>query len=77
MTEGSGAALFDVVKGAAGGTEVLNGFRPGTDHIQLFGYAAGEPQITSSNGSSLVSLSDGTKIQITGVTDLGGSLTLG
>ena len=75
VTEGSGAALFDVVKGAAGGTDVINGFKTGADRIQLFGYAPGDVQITSSNGSSLVSLTDGTKIQIVGVTDLGGSIS--
>ncbi len=75
VTEGSGAALFDVVMGAAGGTDVINGFKTSTDRIQLFGYAPGDVQITSSNGSSLVSLTDGTKIQIVGVTGLGGSVS--
>ena len=75
VTEGAGAALFDVVKGAAGGTDVLNGFRPGTDQIHLFGYAAADLQIASSNGSTLVSLADGTRIDIVGVTNLGGSIS--
>ncbi len=75
VTEGSGAALFDVVKGAAGGTDVINGFKPGSDHIQLFGYAPTDLQVTTSNGSSFVSLTDGTKIEVVGVTDLGGSIS--
>ncbi len=75
VTEGSGAALFDVVKGAAGGTDVINGFKTSTDRIQLFGYAAGDLQVTTSNGSSFVSLTDGTRIEVVGVTDLGGGIS--
>ena len=75
VTEGAGAALFDVVKGAAGGTDVINGFKTSTDHIQLFGYAPSDLSVTTSNGSSFVSLTDGTKIQVVGVTDLGGSIS--
>ena len=75
VTEGAGAAVFDVVKGAAGGTDVINGYKTGTDRIALFGYAPGDLQVTSSNGSSLISLTDGTRIQIVGVTDLGGSIS--
>lgn len=72
--EGSGAAVFDVVKGSAGGTDVLSGFRPGTDTIKLYGYQAADQQVGSSGGSTLISLSDGTKIQLVGVSDPGGSI---
>ncbi len=75
VTEGTGTALFDVVKGAAGGADILNGFRPGTDKIQLFGYAPTDVTVTSSGGSSLVSLTDGTTIQVAGVANLGGSIS--
>ncbi len=74
FTEGSGAAAFDVVKGAAGGADVINGFRPGTDQIQLYGYQPADLKVTSSGGSSLVSLADGTTIQVVGVSNLGSSI---
>ena len=74
ITEGSGASLYEVTAGSAGGSDVINGFRPTADRIDLFGYTPSQLQITSSGGSSLISLSDGTRIQITGVTDLGGSI---
>ena len=72
--EGSGPAVYDVVRGAAGGTDVINGFKPGSDKIELFGYQPDEQQVTSAGGSSLISLADGTKIQIVGVTGLGNSI---
>ena len=74
VRQGSGPAVYDVVKGAAGGTDVISGFRPGTNQVQLFGYLPFEQQVTSSGGSSLISLADGTKIQIVGVTNLGSSI---
>lgn len=74
VRQGSGPAVYDVVKGAAGGTDAISGFRPSTDQIHLFGYLPSEQRVTSSGGSSLVSLADGTKIQIVGVTNLGGSV---
>ncbi len=75
VTEGAGAAMFDVVKGAAGGMDVINGFKTGTDQVHLSGYAAGDVQITSSGGSTLVSLADGTRIDLVGVADPGGSIS--
>ena len=74
VTEGSGPSVYDVVKGAAGGTDVLNGFKPATDRIDLFGYAAGDAHVTTSGGSTVVSLVDGTRITLVGVTDPGGSI---
>lgn len=74
ITEGSGASLYDVTAGSAGGNDVINGFRPSTDRIDLFGYSPSQVQVSSSGGSSLVSLTDGTRIQITGVTDPGASI---
>ncbi len=74
VTEGSGPSVYDVVKGAAGGTDVLNGFKPATDRIDLFGYAASDLHVTTSGGSTVVSLADGTRITLVGVTDPGGSI---
>ena len=75
VSQGTGGALFDVVKGAAGGADILRGFRPGTDKIQLFGYAPADIALASSGGSTMVSLTDGTTIQVVGVADLGGSIS--
>jgi len=74
ITDGSGPASFDVVKNAAGGSDVVSGFKVGTDKISLFGYAAADLHISTGAGNTLVSLSDGTKIQILGVTNLGNSI---
>ena len=74
VIEGSGKAVYDVVKGDAGGLAVLAGFRPGTDAIRLYGYQASELQTVESSGSTLLRLDDGTRIQLTGVTDPGGSI---
>ncbi len=76
VSEGTGPAIYDVVKGAAGGNDVLRGFRPGTDQIQLYGYQASDLQVTSSGGSSLVTLTDGTKIDVVGVANLGTSIII-
>lgn len=74
INEGTGAATYDVIAGSVNGHDILNGFRPGTDQIQLFGYSAAQQSISVSGGSTLIDLSDGTKIQVTGVTDIGSSL---
>ena len=72
--EGSGTALYDVVRGAAGGVAILSGFRPATDAIRLFGYQPSELQTVETSGSTLLLLDDGTRIQLTGVTDPGASI---
>ena len=72
--EGSGTALYDVVKGAAGGVAILSGFKPAADAIRLFGYQPSELQAVETSGSTLLLLDDGTRIQLTGVTDPGGSI---
>ena len=74
IQEGSGPTTYDIVKGGAGGTGVLYGFRPGVDKIDLFGYQPSESQVTQGSGFTLLSLSDGTKIQIVGVAGLGNSV---
>ena len=74
ITEGSGASVYDVVKGAAGGNDVLTGFRPSIDRIDLFGYAAGDVHVTTKGGSTVISMVDGTRITLVGVTDPGGGI---
>ncbi len=79
---GPGADLFDIVSGKAGGSVIINGFRPSeNDKITLQGYAAGEvakdlgnasvvPQTAAVIGSTTITLSDNTKITFNGVTNL-------
>ena len=74
--EATGGATYDAVRGAAGGTDVLHGFKPGADHIDLFGFSPSQIQIASAGGSSMISLADGTHIQIVGVTNLGNSVII-
>ncbi len=74
ITEGSGTATYDVIKGAAGGTDVLHGFKPGSDRIDLFGYSPSQVGVSTAGGSSVISLADGTKIQLLGVTNPGQSI---
>jgi len=73
---GSGAGdtlLFN--RGHAGGTETVFNFRNGIDTIALTNYAATEPSsdlaaATQTGGSTTLSLSDGTRIILQGVTGL-------
>ena len=64
------------MRGAAGGTAVLNGFRPGTDRVDLFGYQPSEAQVTTASGSTQLALADGTRITLVGVGDPGGSIVV-
>ncbi len=64
---GSGAGdLLSFVAGRTGGTDVVGGFRAGTDHLQLQGYA-GAPTVTVAGGDTTLGLSDGTRIVLLGV----------
>lgn len=74
ITNGSGSTAFEVVKGAAGGTDMLSGFKVGTDTISLFGYSAADTNVSVGGNNTLISLADGTKITVVGVTNLGSSL---
>ena len=75
ITEGTGRTIYDVVKGDAGGTDVLAGFRPGSDTIDLFGYSPSDVHVTTVAGSTLLALADGTRITLLGVSDPGTSIT--
>ncbi len=74
IAEGSGQTVLQVVDGAAGGTDVLSGFRASTDRIELFGYTAAQQSVTTAGGSTMIALADGTRISLPGVSDLGSSL---
>ena len=69
ITEGNGAVLYDIVKGSAGGTDSIDGIRPGIDRLALFGYDGGVASFTTAGGNSVLSLDDGTRITLLGLTD--------
>ncbi len=77
----NGAAAGDVfafVDGGAGGTELIGGFRVGTDQIALRGYGgsstmAGIANSQVTGGSTVLTLADNTRITLQGVTNLGAS----
>ena len=74
ITEGAGGLTLQVVAGSAGGSTLVDGFRPGTDRIELFGFAPGQGTAALSGGSTVLSLADGTRITLQGVSNLDGSL---
>ena len=72
---GQGNGVFDFISGQAGGTMLVGNFNPGHDQINLHGYAAGEVSKDLANqqisgGSTLLTLSDGTKITFLNVSGL-------
>ena len=71
INEGAGATNLQVVDGAAGGIVVIEGFRPGIDHVELFGYQASQQSVAIIGGSTVISLADGTKVTLMGVDDDG------
>ncbi len=71
---GAGADLFAAVNGGGGGSLTVSGFRVGTDQLALRGYGGGMSGITNSqvvNGSTALTLVDGTRVTLLGVTNLG------
>nr|WP_321985640.1 hypothetical protein [uncultured Lichenicoccus sp.] len=64
---GSSGVSMVVVKGAAGGSDVVSGFNPDLDRISLFGYQASDLHLHSAGGTSTLSVSDGTTITLLGV----------
>ncbi len=72
--EGTGPSVYDAVKGAAAGLDVITGFRPGADTVALYGYAHGDVQVVRSGGSTVLNLAGGAKIELLGVADPGRSV---
>ena len=66
---GIGADRLAVMRGDAGGVDVIAGFKVGTDSIDLSGYPA-PPRIVIAGGNTTVDLSGGTAITLLGITHL-------
>ena len=71
IIEGAGPTTLEAVRGAAGGVDLISGFRPNIDRVALFGYSPSQQTIVTQGGSTIISLADGTKITLLGVTDPG------
>ena len=70
--------VFAFVDGGAGSSELIGGFRVGTDVLALRGYTGngGTAGITNNQvtgGSTVLTLVDNTRITLQGVTNLGAS----
>jgi len=64
---GTGADVYAVINGAAGGKDLIAGFKPGVDSLNLFGYAPNSAVVTGSAGATSLKLSDGTTITFAGL----------
>ena len=64
---GSGADTLQFFNGKAGGTDFVTGFTS-NDTLSDIGYGGAAPTVTTSGGSTVVSLSDGTKITLSNFT---------
>ncbi len=73
IIEGAGPTTLQVVNGAAGGSDVVSGFRPGLDTVELFGYST-SGTVSTVGGSTLISLADGTRVTLLGVSNPGHSI---
>jgi len=62
---GAGADVYDVINGTAGGNALIEGFKPGTDMVNLYGYNSASVYYAGGN-TSLV-LSDNTTITFAGL----------
>ena len=69
---GTGRELLQIQAHQAHGLMVVNNFNTATDGIQLQGYAAGSSRASSFAGGTMLTLSDGTKVQFNGVSKLPG-----
>jgi hypothetical protein len=70
LVSGGGVDSFKFINGLAGGNDVIYNFRVGLDTIVLQSYGGGIPTLTVENGSTYFSLTDGTRVEVEGVTNL-------
>jgi hypothetical protein len=70
MAGGTGADLFSFTNGLGGGQDVITGFNAARDQIQLHGYGGYTAALV--NGSEVLTLSDGTRLELVGIGSLSG-----
>ena len=80
ITDGGLADVITIVRGHAGGMDMINDFRVGTDRLDLVGYSASSitkalaTQISNGHGGSMLLLSDGTRVDFSGLAHLTSSI---
>jgi subtilisin family serine protease len=80
ITDGGFADVITIVRGHAGGMDMINDFRVGTDRLDLIGYSTGSiakalaTQMSNGHGGSMLLLSDGTRVDFSGVAHLTSSI---
>ncbi len=73
ITDGGLADVITIVRGRAGGMDMINDFRVGTDDLDLVGYSASSitkalaKQMSDGHGGSMLLLSDGTRVDLAGL----------
>jgi Ca2+-binding RTX toxin-like protein len=70
FVDGGGSDVFSFTNGLSGGSDTVANFNVGNDKILLNGYSGYTANVV--NGSEVISLSDGTHIQLTGITSMAG-----
>ena len=63
----AGTDVYDVISGTAGGQDLILGFKPGQDAVNLYGYQSGAAHLASAGGSTALTLPDGTAITFVGL----------
>ena len=63
----AGTDVYDVINGTAGGQNMIFGFKPGQDVVNLYGYSAGAAHIVANSGGTAMTLPDGTAIAFVGI----------
>jgi subtilisin family serine protease len=80
ITDGGLADVITIVRGHAGGLDMINDFRVGTDQLDLVGYSptsiskALATQMSNGHGGSMLLLSDGTRVDFSGLAHLASSI---
>jgi subtilisin family serine protease len=80
ITDGGLADVITIVRGHAGGMDMINDFRVGTDQLDLIGYNASSitkalaTQMSNGHGGSMLLLSDGTRVDFSGLAHLTSSI---
>ena len=73
VTGGAENDLYDAIASHTGGSDVITGFKLGTDHLRLFNYDLSTVTRSVAGGNLTLQLADNTRITIVGVTQLTGA----
>ncbi len=80
ITDGGLGDVITIVRGQAGGLDMIKDFRVGTDDLDLVGYSTSSiskalaTQMSDGHGGSMLLLSDGTRVDFSGLAHLTSSI---